>query len=239
MNEPTFALTELEQLVNSGRLRRAVDARVKADERQDAQKELQVFEQHCEKFVGASAVAASAIPFMDPAERKRLQSHVSRIRGLATKIGEAARNEGELRDFGRLLSDGKSHVENATQLLEQAFERSLEKTFAPLESLATLVSGIPSLEQLGREFARLAQESRQLTTKFPPADPGLKLLRDLIERREAAMDQLSASNAGAELTTFLVKVASREATLADVTPNVRKFLDGQNASRLFRIRFET
>lgn len=239
MSEPAFALTELAQLVNSGRLRRAVEARTQAVERQDAQKELQHFEPHREKFVGASAVAHTALPFMDAGERKRLQGYARKIRALATQIGEAAKNERELRAFDRLLTDGKNDAENAAELLKQAFERSIEKTFRPLENLATLVSGIPSLEELGRDFAQLERESRQLTNKFPPTDVGLKRLNDLTARREEAMNRLSSSNAGAELTAFLVKVALREATLKDVTPNVRKFLDTQGASQLFRIRFET
>jgi hypothetical protein len=226
-------------MVNSGRLRRAVEARAKAQDRQNIQSEIQRFVPHCQTFVAASAVAFHAVPMMDSHDRRRLKICVQKIRELAEKLRSAAESDAELHTFGRLLTDSRRDTDDAEEILKQAFRKFVGKAFEPLANLGRLVSGIAALEHVGREFSEIAKESGRLVTKLPPNAGALSLLGALISRREKAMNLLSSSNAGADLAAFLSKVADGRATLEDVTPSLRTFLDGQGASRLFRIRFET
>lgn len=237
VDEQTGALAQLEQLIVTGRVRQAIEARNKANEREDAQNELQQFKPHYEKFVAASMIADDAALALEERDRQKLALHAQKIRALASAIREAATDEAVLLKFGRLLTDARTDILGAISILEQGFVKSVRERFDPLESLGKVVGGFPSLRQLGAEIEKLSSESGRLTEKFPPTSPQLTRLADLKKRRTDAMERLSASDAGAELANFLLKVASQQATLADVTPAVRKWLDEQRASKLFQVRF--
>ncbi len=116
-----------------------------------------------------------------------------------------------------------------------AWMRRVDETFEVSGSLGKVLSQIPEAERLGKKFMDLQANVEELRSSRGSANRLEQRFRANKRRLEDLHKELSNIGAGQEVVTFLLQIATDDATLESCGDEVRRWLAERDALALFRV----
>ena len=101
--------------------------------------------------------------------------------------------------------------------------------------LGGVLREIPEIQELGTAMESLFHRAEQLSASITDAARSAEHFKTLKIERDRINDKLAAIGTGEEVVGFLLAVAWRSATLAQVTGEVRAWLDERNSLGRFKV----
>lgn len=233
MAEPLAPLRSLQAALRDGRLVAAVRQREHGAALNTARRALESFGGSVDRLEDLARVAPTVATHLD----KQSLTDLLRKLGALVQKGQALASEitTEILDNSwRHLEESNSLVHDIGTQLQRGWNSRIETEFTPLAQLGSALTTMKAETELGERMGEIAREGRALRNQFPPSAMALAALVKCIRARDEVLDRLSKSNSG--IGSFVLKVASGQATLADLDQNTLDWLRAQGAVEAFAVR---
>jgi hypothetical protein len=155
-----------------------------------------------------------------------------------TKAGRVLENSVDaesLRDARFSVKEAQQSLLRAEGIVAKAWMALLSTDFSPLQRLGEVLAEIPDTRPAGRELQVWAESILALRSSGPPTAESLKQFREAKEELAEHLSTLGKAGIDASVRNFLVDVAGKGVTLADLTPGVLAWLHVKKAGSRFRI----
>jgi HAMP domain-containing protein len=234
---PLDPLSALEQALNSGDFQRAVQAEQFGDALGQAVGTLRERAESLatlEQLVGWVSLVAKKLT---PAEVVEVRTALDALEATAGNLSRGNPTREELQLIRLEMQTVSMHVEQVKGRLRAAWSFRVREEFEPSAKLAKALQRLPGQAQLAQRMAQTAQAGLALEQRFPA-----QTAREEFERRRAERQaqerELVGVGTDADRVRFLIRVTDGRATLADLTPDLQKWLAEQNALGLFKLKLE-
>ncbi|RKH62079.1 hypothetical protein [Corallococcus aberystwythensis] len=128
-------------------------------------------------------------------------------------------------------------VDQVKGRLRAAWSLRVREEFEPSTKLAMALQRLPGQAELARRMAQTSQAGLALEQRFPAQTAREEFERRCAERQAQERD-LAGVGTDSDKVQFLIRVNDGRATLADLTPDLQKWLSEQNALGLFKLKLE-
>jgi hypothetical protein len=230
-------LRALEQALDSGDFQRAVQAEQFGDALGQAVGALREKAESLatlEQLVGWGSLVAKKLT---PTEAAEVRTALDALDVTAGKLARENPTREELQLVRLEMQTVGMRVEQVKGRFRAAWSLRVREEFEPPAKLAKALQRLPGQAELARRMVQTAQAGLALEQRFPA-----QAAREEFERRRAERQTQERELAGVGTDTdkvrFLIRVAEERATLADLTPDLQKWLAEQNALGLFNLRLE-
>ncbi|MFZ6181625.1 hypothetical protein [Nannocystis pusilla] len=226
------ALFALQTCVRDGSLQHAVRRRTFGNALDRVKQSLEAHAHAAQRLEALADVTAELRHDLDPGQRDQVLAKVSRLRTIAAVLRQEVTAE-SLAKASQALADGDLLVQDIEGVLKIAWQRRLTREFGHLDQLGGVLEQIAPKEDLGPKMRGVAQGALRLGAKFPPGPADLAALASALRDRDVLLNSMTDGADG--VSTFLLKVASKEATLEDVDESTLVWLKEKRALRRFWI----
>lgn len=144
-------------------------------------------------------------------------------------------NTEALKDARFSVKDVQEALERVEALVSRAWVARVHAEFSPLERLGTVLAGIPDTKSPGIALQNWATRAIRVSASGMPTADSVKQFDDARSEQAARLDALGKIGIDAVISSFLLEVAGKRATLATVTPKILEWLRAKNAHSRFRI----
>jgi hypothetical protein len=162
-------------------------------------------------------------------EATRIRTCGTDLQGAATPAALAAWQRHRWKD----VRDAGTALETA---FRKAWSRLCTSTFTESERLARILAGLEPTKVLGEQMLEAASAGLKLRDTYPP---GIREREEFARAREACTrcrQGISGIAGTTGLAELLLRAADGNATLADVSPELRQWLEDNKVLRAFRLR---
>jgi hypothetical protein len=163
---------------------------------------------------------------------------VGRELAAVTKAGRALErcvDTETLKDARFEVKGAQESLQRLEAMISKAWNATVQAEFGALQRLGAVLAGIPDTKSAGAELQTWAGQVLTLADGSPPSAQSLQLFdtaKEELGHRFEALGQLGIDTA---VRSFLVAVAGRSATVANLTTEVLQWLIAKNAQSRFRI----
>ncbi len=140
-----------------------------------------------------------------------------------------------LRDAAIKTSQLAGQISQVDGFVRRGWKAKIAYAFGPTTRLGGVLREIAETRQLGSEMQALMHRAEQLGASADDAERSTGEFTALAAERDRAKDRLVELGAGANVVDFLLAVADQSATLANVTAEVRGWLEDRNALERFKV----
>ena len=186
---------------------------------------------HLEQLVGYASLVRE---FLEAQDLEQCNLLLRTIRAVGQQVSQAA-DSSSLRDAAEKLSQLPGQVQQVDGLFQRGWKAKIDHTFAATGRLGSVLRQIPETRELGAEMETLIDRAKHLATSMDNAAQDAAQFTALTVERDVTKTQLAKSGTGQEVINFLLAVATDTATLANVTAEVREWLDARQASERFKV----
>jgi hypothetical protein len=120
-------------------------------------------------------------------------------------------------------------------LVSKAWVARVQAEFGPLQRLGAVLAGIPDTKTAGIELQKWATQALGVAGSGPPTAESVNQLAMAQAEQATRLEALGKLGIDAAVTSFLLEVANKRATLASLTPQVLEWLRAKNAQSRFHI----
>lgn len=163
---------------------------------------------------------------------------VSRELETVTKAGRAIEkcvDAEKLRDARFDVKGAEQSVQRVEDLIVKAWTAAVQAEFSPLQRLGAVLAGIPDTRSAGVDLQTWAAGGLKLADGAPPSDESVRLFNIAKAELTQRFELLGQIGIDANVRNFLVAVAGKGATMANLTPEVLEWLNAKKAQSRFRI----
>lgn len=144
-------------------------------------------------------------------------------------------NTEALKDARFSVKDVQEALQRVEALVSRAWVARVQIEFSPLQRLGIVLAGIPDTKTAGIALQNWATRALGVSGSGLPTADAVKQFDDARAERAARLEALGKLGIDAAVSSFLLEVASKRATLASVTPEILEWLRAKNAHTRFRI----
>jgi hypothetical protein len=168
-------------------------------------------------------------------ERDQLGRWILSLQAIGNRLALAT-DTGELATAADgLKRDLTPAVTQVAELISNGWRARIDHAFSATGRLGVVLREIPETNQLGSDMEALARRAEQLAATIEDAEQNTEQFRALTNERDRTKVMLADLGAGEEVVHFLLAVAERSANLANVTAEVRAWLDARDALECFKV----
>jgi len=172
--------------------------------------------------------------FLEPSDSDDCRRVLGAVKDAGLFLSQAA-DHATLQDAAIKLSQLQGQISQADGLLLRGWKTKIDQAFFATARLGSVLREIPETEQLASEMETLFQAAETLAQSMDDPKRCSEQFSELTSRRDIAKGNLARLGAGEAVVDFLSAVAERTASLANVTTEVRDWLDARNALERFRV----
>ncbi|KIG17586.1 hypothetical protein DB30_03067 [Enhygromyxa salina] len=178
-------------------------------------------------------VAATVVTHIDENSQIVLRSKLDTLAQKShTLVGEITTEI--LDNSWRQLEEIDGLTKDISMQLQRAWNSLIQAEFATLAQLGGALKMMKAETELGERMRVIAHDALALGSQFPPSETALEALAKHTQARNEVRDRLSKSGSG--ISSFLLKVAEGQATLADLDQETLDWLRKQGAMQAFAVR---
>jgi hypothetical protein len=234
---PVDPLSALEQALNSGDFQRAVQAEQFGDALSQAVGALAEKAESLATLEQLAGWVSLVVKKLRPPEVAEVRTALDALEATAGNLARENPTREALQLLRLEIHTVSMHVDQVKGRLQSAWNLRIREEFEPSAKLAKALQRLPGQEEVARRMAQTAQAGLALEQSFPA-----QTAREEFERRRAERQaqerELAGVGTDADRVRFLIRVTEGRATLADLTPDLQKWLAEQNALSLFKLSLE-
>ncbi|NVJ15317.1 hypothetical protein [Myxococcus sp. AM010] len=234
---PLDPLSALEQVLDSGDFQRAVQAEQFGDALGQAVGVLLGSAESLDTLEQLAGWVPLVAKKLAPAEVAEVRTALDALEAISGNLTRESPTREELQHLRVDMQAVSMRVEQVKGRLQAAWSLRVREEFEPSGKLAKALLRLPGQAELARRMAQTAQAGLALEPRFP-----VQAAREEFERRRAERQAQEGELAGvgtdADRVRFLIRVAEEKATLAELTPDLQKWLAEQNVLGLFKLRMD-
>jgi hypothetical protein len=140
-----------------------------------------------------------------------------------------------LKDARFDVKEAEQSVQRVETLIAKAWSAAVQAEFSPLQRLGAVLAGIPDTKAAGVDLQTWAAQVLLLSDNVPPSAESIQRLNMARAALTQRFDSLGQLGIDANVRSFLVAVAGKGATVANLTPEVLEWLNAKKAQSRFRI----
>jgi hypothetical protein len=140
-----------------------------------------------------------------------------------------------LKDARFDVKEAEQSVQRVETLITKAWFAAVQAEFSPLQRLGAILAGIPDTKAAGGDLQTWAAQVLMLSDSAPPSAESIQQLNMARAALAQRFDSLGQLGIDANVRNFLVAVAGKGATVANLTPEVLEWLNAKKAQSRFRI----
>lgn len=184
---------------------------------------------HMNGFVALTA------PTLSSDERQALKAHLRTLRATGMAIAES-NDAVAVQEVTRLLTQDLARDTSSIQAaLSAGWKRLIEREFGVTGRLGRVLNQLPETKVLGSKMILLHQKAEALSNSLETAQRLKKEFTQLQKAKDEANASLKQLGTGVDVIAFLLAVANQQATVGNLTPQVRSWLTERQALDLFKI----
>jgi hypothetical protein len=144
-------------------------------------------------------------------------------------------NTDALKDARFSVKDIREALQRVEAQISKAWDARVHAEFGPLQRLGAVLAEIPDTKATGLELQKWAAHALGAAGGGAPTADSVKQFDKARAEQAARLDALGKLGVDAAVSSFLLEVANKRATLARMTPEVLEWLRVKNAHSRFRI----
>jgi len=226
-------LEALQEALAAGRVRAAVRRRTYGDALSIAVDGLAAHGGVSRDLEKLALAAKEVTSHLDPSSRAEALQALASLGQHGKHLEEHQDTDG-LRESRRRLGEAARLVSDVSRELERGWRARIAQEFETVGELGDVLAQMGTKQDLAERMQSTSQQGLHLRETFPPDEETLRAMREGLQARNVVLRELSAE--GSEVGGFLLKVARRRATLADLAPEVQQWLERHGALTRFAVR---
>lgn len=172
--------------------------------------------------------------FLESSDIDQCRHLLDAVSGVGQRLTQAS-DHATLQEGVMKVTHLQGQVNQVDGLLRRGWKANIDRAFFATGRLGSVLREIPETQQLGLEMESLFRAAEMLAASFDDAEQCAEQFGALTNRRDSAKGDLAQLGAGENVVNFLSAVAERSASLANVTSEVRDWLEERKALERFKV----
>jgi len=144
-------------------------------------------------------------------------------------------NTDALQDVRFWVKDIQEALQRLENQISRAWVTRVKSEFIPLQRLGSVLAAIPDTEATGQDIQKWATRTLDLANGGVPTVNTIREFNEAQAELPSRLKALGQLGVDVEVSSFLLEVANKRATLANVPPSVLDWLRAKHAQGRFRI----